>query len=98
MKLKDHESYVFDIGDPHNYRERHQNPLFSTSPSEVMDNHVSAVVLDERPSNRKMDRSDVSGMSILSGVDTKFGYLSLFNPKLQINTRSAEVILNFTLQ
>ena len=33
-------------------------------------------------SNRKMDRSDVSGMSILGGIDTKLGYLALLDPKL----------------
>jgi len=32
--------------------------------------------------NRKMDRLDVSGMSIVGGVDTKFGYLALLDPKL----------------
>ena len=32
--------------------------------------------------NRKMDRSDMSGMSILGGIDTKFGYLALLDPKL----------------
>ena len=29
-----------------------------------------------------MDRSDVSGMSTLGGIDTKFGYLALLDPKL----------------
>ena len=29
--------------------------------------------------NRKMDRS---GMSIFGGIDTKFGYLALLDPKL----------------
>ena len=33
-------------------------------------------------SNRKMDRSGVSGMSMLGGIDTKFGYLALLDPKL----------------
>ena len=33
-------------------------------------------------SNRKMDRSGVSGMSILGGIDTMFGYLALLDPKL----------------
>ena len=33
-------------------------------------------------SNHKMDRSGVSGMSILGGIDTKFGYLALLDPKL----------------
>ena len=33
-------------------------------------------------SNRKTDRSCVSGMSILGGIDTKFGYLALLDPKL----------------
>ena len=33
-------------------------------------------------SNRKMDTSSVSGMSILGGIDTKFGYLALLDPKL----------------
>ena len=33
-------------------------------------------------SNRKMDRSGVSGMSILGGMDTKFGYLALLDPRL----------------
>ena len=33
-------------------------------------------------SNRNMDRSGVSGMSILGGIYTKFGYLALLDPKL----------------
>ena len=33
-------------------------------------------------SNRKMGRSGVSEMSILGGIDTKFGYLALLDPKL----------------
>jgi len=33
-------------------------------------------------SNRKMDRSGVSEMSILGGIDTKFGYIALLDPKL----------------
>ena len=33
-------------------------------------------------SNRKMDMTGVSGMSILGGIDTKFGYLALLDPKL----------------
>ena len=33
-------------------------------------------------SNRKMDRSGVSGMSILGGMDTKFGYLAFLDQKL----------------
>ena len=33
-------------------------------------------------SNRKMDGLGVSGMSILGGIDTKFGYLALLDPKL----------------
>ena len=33
-------------------------------------------------SNRKTDRSGVSGMSILGGIYTKFGYLALLDPKL----------------
>ena len=32
--------------------------------------------------NRKMDRSGVSGMSILGGIDTKFAYVALLDPKL----------------
>ena len=37
-----HKSCVFHIVDLHNYREIHQNPLYSNSLSEVMDNHVSS--------------------------------------------------------
>ena len=33
-------------------------------------------------SNRKKDRSGVSGMSIVGEIDTKFGYLALLDPKL----------------
>ena len=33
-------------------------------------------------SNRKMDGLVVSGMSILDGIDTKFDYLALQDPKL----------------
>ena len=33
-------------------------------------------------SNRKKDRSGVSGMSISGGIDTKFEYLALLDPKL----------------
>ena len=33
-------------------------------------------------SNCKTDRSGVSGMSILGGIDTKFGYLALLDAKL----------------
>ena len=33
-------------------------------------------------SNRKMDRSGVSGMSKLGEIDTKFGYLALLDPNL----------------
>ena len=33
-------------------------------------------------SNRKIDRSGVSGMSILGGIDTTFGYLALLDTKL----------------
>ena len=33
-------------------------------------------------SNRKMDGLGVSGMSILVGIDTKFGYLALLDPKV----------------
>ena len=33
-------------------------------------------------SNRNMDRSGVSGMSMLGGIDTKFGCLALLDPKL----------------
>ena len=36
-------------------------------------------------SNRKMDRSDVSVMSIVGGIDTKFGYLALLDPTLDEN-------------
>ena len=31
--------------------------------------------------NRKMDGLGVSGMSIVSGIDTKFGYLALIDPQ-----------------
>ena len=40
--------------------------------------HLTSIVA----SNRKMDRSGVSGMSILGGIDTKFGYLAFLDPKL----------------
>ena len=33
-------------------------------------------------SNRTMDGFGVSGMSILGGIDTRFGYLALLDPKL----------------
>ena len=33
-------------------------------------------------SNRRMARSDMSEMSILGGIDTKFGYLVRIHPKL----------------
>ena len=33
-------------------------------------------------SNRNMDRSGVWGMSILGGIDNKFGYLALLDTKL----------------
>ena len=33
-------------------------------------------------SNRKMDWLGVLGMSILGGIDTKFDYLALLDPKL----------------
>ena len=33
-------------------------------------------------SNRKMDRSSVSEISILGGISTKFGYLALLDAKL----------------
>ena len=33
-------------------------------------------------SNGKMDGLGVSGMSILGGIDTKFSYLALLDPKL----------------
>ena len=33
-------------------------------------------------SKRKIDGSVVSGMSILGGIDTKFVYLALLDPKL----------------
>ena len=49
-------------------------------------------------SNRKMDRSGVSVMSILGGIGTKFGYLALLDPKLQMKTWSSAAILDFTLQ
>ena len=45
----------------------------------------STVVVDlssNVASNHKMDRSGVSGMSILGRIDTKFGYLALLGPKL----------------
>ena len=32
-------------------------------------------------SNGNMDRSGVSGMSIVGGIDTKFGYLALLDTK-----------------
>ena len=49
-------------------------------------------------SNRKMDGLGVSGMSLLGGIDTKFGYLALLDPKLWIKMWSAATILDFTLQ
>ena len=39
-------------------------------------------LLSNIASNRKMDRSGVSGMSILGGIDTKFGYLALLDTKV----------------
>ena len=33
-------------------------------------------------SKRKIDASGVSGMSISGGIDTKFEYLALLDPKL----------------
>ena len=33
-------------------------------------------------SKRKTDGSAVSGMSTLGGIDTKFGYLAVLDPKL----------------
>ena len=51
-----------------------------------------------RASNRKLDELGVSGMSILGGIDTKFGYLALLDPKLWMKTWSAAAILDFTLQ
>ena len=39
-------------------------------------------LLSSMVSNPKIDRSDVLGMSILGGIDTKFGYLALLDPKL----------------
>ena len=49
-------------------------------------------------SNRKMDGLGVSGMSILGGIDTKFGYLALLDPKIWMKTWSAAAILDFMLQ
>ena len=49
-------------------------------------------------SNSKIDRLGVSGMSLLGGIDTKFGYLVLLDPKLQMKTWSAAAILDFTLE
>jgi len=37
-------------------------------------------------------------MLISGGIDTKFEYLALLDPKLQKNTRSVAAILDFTLQ
>ena len=37
-------------------------------------------------------------MSMLGGIDTKFGYLALLDPKLWMKTWSAAAILDFTLQ
>ena len=62
-----------------------------------MDSHVSAVdgrlgwttMLDlssNMVSNHKMDRLDVSGMSVLGGIDTKFGYLALLDLKLYLGS------------
>ena len=48
--------------------------------------------------HRKTDRSGVSGISILGGIDTKFGYLALLDPKLWMKTWSAAAILDFKLQ
>ena len=36
--------------------------------------------------NRKRDRPDLSGMSIVGGIDTKCGYLARLDPKLQMKT------------
>ena len=45
-----------------------------------MSGHVGLLI--QYGVNRKMDSSDVSGMSILGGIDTTFGYLALLDPKL----------------
>ena len=49
-------------------------------------------------SNRKLDGLGVSGMSIVGGINTKFDYLALLDPKLWMKTWSAAGILDFTLQ
>ena len=48
--------------------------------------------------NRKTDKSCVSGMIHSGGIDTKFGYLALLDPKFKMKTRSAAAILDVTLQ
>ena len=56
------------------------------------------VLSSNMASNRKMDGLGVSGMSILGGIDTKFGYLAFLDPKIWMKTWSAAAILDFTLQ
>ena len=48
-----------------------------------MSGHVGFVI--HYGVNRKMDRLDVSGMSIVGGMDTKYGYLALLDPKLYLD-------------
>ena len=64
-----------------------------------MDNHVTAVdVSSNMASIHKLDRLDISLMSILGEIDTKFGYRALLDATLLMKTRSAAAILDFTLQ
>ena len=84
---------MYLIGNNNSHREGHKNPVSSSFRSRVTAYCVSAVdsrrgwaaMLDlssNVASNRKTDRSGVSGMSILGGIDTKFGYLALLDTKL----------------
>ena len=75
---------MYLIGNNHNHREGHKNPVSSSFRSTVTAYCVSAFLdlSSNMVSYRKMDRSGVSRMSILGGIDTKFGYLALLDTKL----------------
>ena len=99
---------MYLIWNNHNHREGHKNPVSSSFRSRITAYCVSAVdsgrgwaaMLDlssNVASNRKTDRSGVSGRSILGGNDTTFGYLAVLDPKLFMKTWSAAAILDFTL-
>ena len=105
--LKGHESYVFDIGDLHNYQDRERERDIKTHFFVPLHRKLwtimflqSTVVLDERPCwfvnqygvNRKMDRLDVSGMSIVGGMDTKYGYLAPSRSKIIFGLYSTDML------